>query len=96
MGGAATGLAGARGWDDPEVRYQGSVGADGLLLAGPERAGGAVTPEPRLTERLVERALETGARVTPVEGAARAALSEAEGIAARLRRQDPAPASRRR
>jgi hypothetical protein len=71
---------------DPEVRYQGSVGADGVLHAGAERpGGGAVTPEPRLTERLVERALETGARVTPVEGAAQAALSEAEGVAALLR-----------
>ena len=72
---------------DPEVRYQGSVGADGLLLAGGERTGdaAAATPEPRLTERLVERALETGARVTPVEGAARGGLAEAEGIAARLR-----------
>jgi hypothetical protein len=29
--------------------------------------------------------LVSGARVTPVEGAARGALSEAEGIAARLR-----------
>jgi hypothetical protein len=71
---------------DPEVRYQGSVGAEGILLAGGEHAEEiASMPEPRLTERLVERALETGARVTPVEGAARGALSDAEGIAAQLR-----------
>jgi len=71
---------------DPGVRYQGSVDADGLLHAGTERPGQApVTPDPRLTERLVERALDTGARVTPVEGAAQDALSEADGIAARLR-----------
>lgn len=71
---------------DPEVRYGGSVGADGVLHAGAERPGGRETsPEPRLTERLVERALETAARVTPVEGAARGALADAEGIAARLR-----------
>jgi hypothetical protein len=71
---------------DPEVRYQGSIAADGTLRAGDERAGdGPATPEPRLTERLVERALDTGARVTPVEGAARGALAEAEGIGALLR-----------
>jgi hypothetical protein len=38
-----------------------------------------------LTERIVERALETGARVTPVEGAASNGLAEASGIAAVLR-----------
>jgi Bacterial archaeo-eukaryotic release factor family 10 len=72
---------------DPHIRYEGSIGADGRLLAGdeagPDDADGVA--EPRLTERLVERALETGARVTPVEGAARAALAEAAGIAALLR-----------
>jgi hypothetical protein len=41
--------------------------------------------KPRLTERLVERALATGARVSPVEGAARGVLSEAAGIGALLR-----------
>ena len=72
---------------DPEVRYRGSVGADGMLHAGAERPSeAATTPESRLTERLVERALETGARVTPVEGTARGALRQAEGIAAHLRR----------
>jgi hypothetical protein len=71
---------------DPEIRYRGAVADDGTLLAGGERAGGGpAAPEPRLTERLVERALETGARVTPVEGAARGALSDADGIAALLR-----------
>ena len=71
---------------DPEVRYQGSIGADGILHAGAERrAEGTVTPDPRLTERLVERALETAARVIPVEGAAQGVLSEADGIAALLR-----------
>lgn len=71
---------------DPEVRYQGSVAADGSLNAGGERSGqAAASSEPRLTERLVERALETRARITPVEGAARAALREANGIAALLR-----------
>ncbi len=72
---------------DPEVRYQGSVGADGRLLAGDEvgPGGSRQSSEPRLTERLVERALESGARITPVEGAAGAALAEAAGIAALLR-----------
>jgi hypothetical protein len=71
---------------DPEVRYTGSVGADGALYAQDEVGpAGSGTPEPRLTERLVERALATGARVTPVEGAARGALAEAQGIAALLR-----------
>lgn len=72
---------------DPEVRYAGSVGADGHLHAGEElrAAPGQVTDEPRLTERLVERALETGARITPVEGAAAGALAEAAGVAALLR-----------
>lgn len=71
---------------DPEVRYRGAIDAEGGLHPdgeGPE--GAALTPEPRLTERLVERALETGARVTPVEQASAGALREAQGIAALLR-----------
>lgn len=72
---------------DSGVRYQGSVNSDGRLQAGDESGPGEdpPTPEPRLTERLVERALETGARVTPLEGAAGAALGELGGIAALLR-----------
>ena len=72
---------------DPEIRYQGGVDEDGRLLAAGESGPGGQAPAPdtRFTERLVERALETGARVTPVEGASRAALAEAEGIAALLR-----------
>lgn len=72
---------------DPEVRYQGSIGDDGRLYVGEEVGPTASDrePEPRLTERLVERALETGARVTPVEGAASGALADADGIAALLR-----------
>jgi len=71
---------------DPEVRYVGSVGADGALYADAESGVGGRphTPEPRLTERLVERALSTGARVSPIEGAA-AVLSDAAGIGALLR-----------
>lgn len=72
---------------DPEIRYTGSVGADGTLYADTEVGvgGASSTPEPRLTERLVERALATGARVSPVEGAASDVLSEAAGIGALLR-----------
>ena len=43
------------------------------------------TAEERLTERIVERALETGARVAPVEGAATDGLADASGIGAVLR-----------
>jgi Bacterial archaeo-eukaryotic release factor family 10 len=72
---------------DPEIRYRGSVGADGALYADDEIGPGGepAIPEPRLTERLVERALATGARVNPVEGAARGMLSDAAGIGALLR-----------
>lgn len=72
---------------DPQVRYQGTVGADGSLYGGDEVGpnGHPVTPEPRLTERLVERALMTGARIIPVDGAAETGLKDADGIAALLR-----------
>lgn len=72
---------------DPRVRYTGTVGADGALYGGDEVGpdGERGTPEPRLTERLVERALQTGARISPVEGAADAELRDAAGIAALLR-----------
>ncbi|MFA1703228.1 hypothetical protein ACDT10_09930 [Mycobacterium intracellulare] len=72
---------------DPQVRYQGTVGADGALYGGDEVGpnGHPVTPEPRLTERLVERALMTGARISPVDGAADGGLKDAEGVAALLR-----------
>jgi hypothetical protein len=72
---------------DPEVRYRGGVDADGRLYANDESGppGVEIKPEPRLTERLVERALETKARVTPVEGASADVLAEADGIVALLR-----------
>ncbi|TAM63043.1 hypothetical protein [Mycobacterium sp.] len=72
---------------DPKVRYVGSVGADGALYGGDEVGpdGRPGTPEPRLTERLVERAFKTGARVSPIEGAADGGLSDAGGVAAMLR-----------
>lgn len=71
---------------DPFIRYRGSVGHDGSLYAEDETAPSyRSAPDERLTERIVERALETGARVTPVEGAATDGLTEASGIAAVLR-----------
>lgn len=72
---------------DPEVRYTGAVAEDGTLYADESDApeGVSLAPEPRLTERLVEQALRTDARINPVEGAAGAALQEASGIAALLR-----------
>jgi hypothetical protein len=41
---------------DPNIRYTGTVGADGALYGGEEVSpdGHPGTPEPRLTERLVE------------------------------------------
>ena len=72
---------------DSAIRYQGWVGDDGRLHADDETgpAEGALVREPRLTERLVERALETGARITPLEGTASEDLGEVGGIAALLR-----------
>jgi stalled ribosome rescue protein Dom34 len=72
---------------DPQVRYTGTVGVDGALYGGDEVAPGGQQPrpEPRLTERLVERALDTGALITPIEGAAAGELADASGIAAILR-----------
>jgi stalled ribosome rescue protein Dom34 len=71
---------------DPHIRYRGSVGHDGSLYAeGETTLTYASTADLRLTERIVERALETGARVTPVEGAGGDRLAEAAGIAAVLR-----------
>jgi hypothetical protein len=72
---------------DPEVRYEGSLDEEGRLYPGGEAppAAGALMREPRLTERIVERCLETGARITPVEGASASALADADGIGALLR-----------
>lgn len=72
---------------DPQVRYAGTLGADGALYSPHEVPPGepAGSPEPRFTERLVERALDTSARISPVEGAAAGSLRDADGIAALLR-----------
>jgi hypothetical protein len=72
---------------DPDVRYQGAMDADGWLYVESETPAGGVgtLAEPRLTERLVERCLDTAARVTPIPAAAAGPLAYADGIAALLR-----------
>ena len=69
---------------DSALRYSGAIAPDGSLLAAGE-APGLGKEEPRLLERILERALHTGARVTPVDGAAADNLADAGGIAALLR-----------
>jgi hypothetical protein len=69
---------------DSALRYSGTVAPDGSLLAAGE-APGLGKHEPRLLERILERAFNTGARVTPVDGSAADHLADAGGIAALLR-----------
>jgi hypothetical protein len=69
---------------DSARRFAGGIGPDGSLFADGERLG-LGTEEPRLLERIVERALDTGARVTPLDGSAAGRLADADGIAALLR-----------
>jgi predicted component of type VI protein secretion system len=71
---------------DPDLRYAGAIADDGQLSSPPEqRPTARVVEEPRLTERMVERCLATGARVTPVGGRAAEMLADAGGVAAQLR-----------
>jgi hypothetical protein len=72
---------------DPGVRYTGWIGERGTLHPDGEAAPASapLEHEPRLTERIVERCLATGARISPVEGASTDVLAEADGIAALLR-----------
>jgi hypothetical protein len=69
---------------DSALRYSGAIAPDGSLLVADEPPG-LGKEEPQLLERIVERALHTGARVTPVDGAAADNLADAGGIAALLR-----------
>jgi hypothetical protein len=50
-----------------------------------ETGGSGLLDESRLTERIVERCLETEARIIPVESAAAQDLAEANGIGGLLR-----------
>lgn len=63
---------------DTGREYPGSVAADGLLSVGEQ-------DDDDLTDVVVERALSTGAVVTPVSGEAAAALDGCGGIGATLR-----------
>ncbi len=67
---------------DQESGQAGYVAEDGRLLAAGPAAG--LHAEPRLAERMVERALATGARVVPVAGAAEL-LDTPDGVGALLR-----------
>jgi hypothetical protein len=69
---------------DSARRYTGAIGPDGSLVAEGEQLG-LGKEEPRLLERIVDRALQTGARVTPLDGSAAGRLADADGIAALLR-----------
>ena len=69
---------------DSALRYSGAIAPDGSLLAAGE-APGLGKEEPRLLERILERAFHTGARITPVDGTAADNLADAGGIAALLR-----------
>lgn len=70
------------------VQHAGQVSSDGLLYAGYERAQAEsddLRDEPLLVERMIERALETSATVTPIQDGAADALREHDGVAAILR-----------
>jgi Bacterial archaeo-eukaryotic release factor family 10 len=69
---------------DSALRYSGAIAPDGSLLAAGD-APGLGREESRLLERILERALHTGARITPVDGSAADNLADADGIAALLR-----------
>lgn len=61
---------------------------DGRLVPpgdGESPSRSELVPEPRLVERMIERAFETSADVTPVEGDAAELLAPHEGVAAVLR-----------
>jgi hypothetical protein len=74
---------------DDRRDYEGLRAADGRLLPPGVRPPGVteteLIPEPSLAERMVERALETGARVSPLTGAPADALAPLGGVAAVLR-----------
>ncbi len=74
---------------DNELAVEGYSTKDGSLYAtvgGPAaQAGFEMHPEPLLIERMVEKVMEMGGSVTPLEGEAAQHLHEHEGVAALLR-----------
>lgn len=73
---------------DSDEEFSGFRTSDGRLLAegqGSDVPDDELVSEPNLVERLVERAIDTGAKVTPVEDEAARALDAVGGVAALLR-----------
>ena len=66
---------------DAERDYTGHGIEEGLAYEGPPLGDDGLP----VAELMIERALETGARITPLEGTAAAALDEHSGVAALLR-----------
>lgn len=66
---------------DADRDYRGQGIEEGLAYEGPPLGNDGLP----VTELMIERALETGARITPLEGEAAAALDEHAGVAALLR-----------
>lgn len=74
---------------DAERELEGTATADGRLypadVVPPGVAPGELRREPHLAERMVERALATGASIVPVSGEAADVLAGHDGVAAILR-----------
>lgn len=66
---------------DADRDYRGEGIEQGLAYEGPPLGDGGLP----VAELMIERALETGARITPLDGEAAAALQEHDGVAALLR-----------
>lgn len=74
---------------DEAAEWSGACAPDGRLVAGqevpPGAAPGDMVPEPRLSERMIQRALASGAEVTLLGSEAAAELTDAGGVAAIVR-----------
>ncbi|MER6949506.1 VLRF1 family aeRF1-type release factor [Nonomuraea sp. NPDC000554] len=71
---------------DENGRWQGGRGPDGFLYpAGQVPPGVPAVEEPDLGERMIERALESGAQVTILTAQTAAELADHDGVAAHLR-----------
>lgn len=70
----------------PDLELSGYVTDDGMLIFDEDTPGSDdATPEPRFVHRMIERAITTDGKVTPVDGEAAEALEELGGVAAILR-----------
>jgi hypothetical protein len=74
---------------DESREYHGATAPDGRLvpegIVPPGVRDDQLAPEPRLTARMVERALATGGRVTSLSRPAAEVLTASDGVAALLR-----------